>query len=42
MGVNVRIELSLSNYATKAKLIKATGVDISYFAKKADLACQNC
>ena len=32
------VELDLSNYATKADLKNATGVDTSHFAKKADLA----
>ena len=31
-------ELDLSNYATKADLKNATGVDTSSFAKKTDLA----
>ena len=36
---NVKIELDLSNYATKTDFKKkATGVDISEFAKKTDLA----
>ena len=33
----LRIELDLSNYATKADK-KGTGIDISKFSKKADLA----
>ena len=37
-GANVEVELGLSNYATKADLKNATGVDTSKFAKKADLA----
>ena len=37
-GANVKVELDLSNYATKADLKNATGVDTSKFAKKADLA----
>ena len=34
----VEVELGLSNYATKADLNNATGVDTSKFAKKVDLA----
>ena len=34
LGPNVKIELDLSNYKTKADLKSATGVDTSYFAKK--------
>ena len=38
-GEKVKIELDLSNYATKADLKNATGVDTSKFAKKkVDLA----
>ena len=33
----VKVELDLSNYATKADLKNATGVDTSKFAKKVDL-----
>ena len=33
-GANVKVELDLSNYATKADLRNATGVDTSHFAKK--------
>ena len=33
----MKVELSLSNYATKADLEKATGIDSSMFAKKVDL-----
>ena len=33
----VKVELDLSNYATKADLKTATGVDTSKFAKKVDL-----
>ena len=33
-GANVKVELNLSNYATKADLKNATGVDTSDFAKK--------
>ena len=38
LGGNVKVELDLSNYATKADLKNATGVDTSKFAKKVDLA----
>ena len=38
LGVNVKVELDLSNYATKADLQNAAGVDASKFAKKIDLA----
>ena len=34
----MRVELNLSNYATKADFKNATGVDTSDFAKKTDLA----
>ena len=34
----VKVELDLSNYATKTNLKNATGVDTSKFAKKVDLA----
>ena len=34
----VKVELNLSNYATKADLKTATGGDTSKFAKKVDLA----
>ena len=37
-GGKVKVELHLSNYATKADFKNATGVDISKFAKKVDLA----
>ena len=33
----MKVELDLSNYATKADLKNATGVDASDFAKKSDL-----
>ena len=36
--VNVKVELDLSNFATKANLKNATSVDTSDFAKKIDLA----
>ena len=38
LGGNVKFELDLSNYATKADLKNATGVDTSKFTKKVDLA----
>ena len=41
LGTNVKFELDLSNYATKAELKNATGVDRSFFAKKVDLANLN-
>ena len=34
----VKVELDLSNYATKADLKTAAGVDTSRFARKVDLA----
>ena len=34
----MKVELDLHNYATKADLKNATGVDASKFAKKVDLA----
>ena len=37
MGENVKIELVFFNYATKAELKSARGVDTSEFSKKADL-----
>ena len=36
-GGNVKVELNLPNYATKADLKNAAGVDLSDFAKKTDL-----
>ena len=36
-GANVKVKLDLSNYAKKAYLNNATGVDTSDFAKKTDL-----
>ena len=36
-GGKVKIELDLSNYATKADFKNATDVDTSEFAKKVDL-----
>ena len=38
LEANVKAELDLSNYATKADLKNATDVDTLDFAKKADLA----
>ena len=34
----VKVELDLSNYATKADLKNAAGINTSKFAKKVDLA----
>ena len=34
LGQRVTVELNLTNYATKADLKNATGVDTSKFAKK--------
>ena len=36
-GGKVKVELDLSNYATKADLKNATGVDTSIFVKQVDL-----
>ena len=38
LGANVKIELYLSNYATKADFQNAAGVDTSDFSKKNDLS----
>ena len=38
LGANVKVELDLSNYATKTELKNATAVDTSKFAEKVDLA----
>ena len=38
MGINVKVELDLANYATKTDLEDETGVDTSDFDKKAGLA----
>ena len=38
LGANVKVELDLSNYATKADPKNAAGVDASFFVKKTDLA----
>ena len=38
LEANVKVELDLSNYVTKADLKNAAGVDTSDFAKKTDLA----
>ena len=37
-GKRIKVELDLSNYATKTDLKNATGVDTSKFAKRVDLA----
>ena len=37
----LKVELDLSNYATKGNSKNATGVDTSTFAKKVDLASIN-
>ena len=37
LGANVKVELGLSNYATKADLKNATDVDTLDFAKRIDL-----
>ena len=34
----IKVELNLSNYATKSNLKEATGFDTSEFASRADLA----
>ena len=36
-GGDINVKVNLSNYATKADLKNATGVDTSKFAKKVDL-----
>ena len=38
LEANVKVELHLSNYATKTDFKNITGVDTSLFAKKTDLA----
>ena len=38
LGANVKVELDLSNYATKANLKNAAGADTLAFAKMTDLA----
>ena len=38
LGGKVKVELDLSNYATKADLKNATGINTSSFAQKLDLA----
>ena len=38
LGANVKVELDLSNYATKADVKNAAGVDTYHVAKKTDLA----
>ena len=37
LGANVKVELDLPNYATKAELKNTAGVDTTKFAKKDDL-----
>ena len=37
LGTNGKVELDLSNYATKADLKNATDIDTSDFAKKTNL-----
>ena len=37
LGGKVKVELHLSNYATKTDLKNAAGIDTSSFAKKVDL-----
>ena len=39
LGANVKTELDLCNYATKANLKNATGVDTSKFSKKVKVWC---
>ena len=39
LGANAKVELELSNYATKKDLQNATGVDTSKFIKQVDSAC---
>ena len=41
-GARVKVELDLSNYATKVDCKNATGVDTSKFAKKVVLASLKC
>ena len=38
VGGNINVKVDLSNYATKAKLKNATGVDTSKLPAKSDLA----
>ena len=38
-GRRVKVELDLSNYATKTDLKNSAGVEASKLAKKVDLAC---
>ena len=38
LGRNVKVELNLSNYATKGESQNVTGVDTSKFNKKANFA----
>ena len=41
-GGRVKVELDLSNYATKEDLKNATRIDTSKFSKKVDLASLKC
>ena len=38
LEANLKVELDISSYATKANLKNVTGIDTLEFAKKADLA----
>ena len=38
LGVNTKFELDSSSYATKEDFKNATGIDVSDFAEKTDLA----
>ena len=42
LGANVKVELDLSNYATKSDLKNATGVDTWVLLEKTDLANSEC
>ena len=42
LGGRVKVELDLHNYATKADVKNARGVDTSTFVKKVDLATLKC
>ena len=42
LGGRVKVQLDLSNYATKTDLKRATRLDTSSFAKKTDLAKLKC
>ena len=41
LGTNVKVQLDLSNYTTKASVKVATGVDTLDFVKKIDLTSLN-